>query len=439
MRPLLFLPLLCASLIACTSSEPDAPVQEKSRSSALNGGAPSLDDPAVVGILGFESSTSANSCTGTLISPRVVLTARHCIADSPKAVACTEEENPPFGPAKSPSFYQVTTRPDYTADLDAFKLSGTWYKVAEIRAIEEGSDLCGYDLALLVLEQDIPEGEAKPLGVALKERVQIGQKYSAVGFGLPDVGRRMRRDDLQVQCIDECVPGQIDPEREWGGGEGLLSGDSGGPALDLDGRVIGVVSRSDGTVSCYEDLFVARDWLRGTMLEISQETGVSLPPWVLEDGAPMGAECAQDGECSSSICMKDGVFSPYCSRECGPSTACPSAYRCDAGRGQCVKRDDFGYACSDPSECSDGVCFQQGATAYCSRSCDAGRACPPGAVCNGTGVCEIVQEQYRRVQPEGCAVRSAGATGDASALLVGLALLCRRPRRGRCRRGTLPR
>jgi MYXO-CTERM domain-containing protein len=355
-----------------------------------------------------------------LISPRVVLTARHCIADSPKAVACTVK-NPPFGPVRAPSMYQVTTRPDYTADLDAFKLSGTWYKVAKIRAIEEGSDLCGYDLALLVLEQDIPEAEAKPLGVALKERAQIGQKYSAVGFGLPEAGRRMRLDGLQVQCLDDCPPGQINAKREWGGDKGLMSGDSGGPALDLDGRVIGVASRSDGAVSCYEDLYVARDWLRGAMVEIAQETGVALPPWVLEDGAPMGSVCTQDDECSSAICVKDGVSSPYCSRPCGPSTSCPSAYRCDAEQDRCVKRDDFGDACGDRSDCNDGVCVQQGARSYCSRSCSAERACPPGSICNGAGVCEIVQEQYQR-PPEGCAVDPAGARGSPEAL-AGLALL----------------
>jgi MYXO-CTERM domain-containing protein len=257
--------------------------------------------------------------------------------------------------------------------------------------------------------------------VALKERAQIGQKYSAVGFGLPEAGRRMRLDGLQVQCLDDCPPGQINAKREWGGDKGLMSGDSGGPALDLDGRVIGVASRSDGAVSCYEDLYVARDWLRGAMVEIAQETGVALPPWVLEDGAPMGSVCTRDDECSSAICVKDGVSSPYCSRPCGPSTSCPSAYRCDAEQDRCVKRDDFGDACGDKSDCNDGVCVQQGARSYCSRSCSAERACPPGSICNGAGVCEIVQEQYQR-PPEGCAVDPAGARGSPEAL-AGLALL----------------
>src|SRR5689334_1606379 len=71
------LPALVAGLAACSA---DAPVPARALSRPIINGSPLTGDPAIVALMVDDSSSySAITCTGTLISPHVVVAAAHCL------------------------------------------------------------------------------------------------------------------------------------------------------------------------------------------------------------------------------------------------------------------------------------------------------------------------------------------------------------------------
>jgi secreted trypsin-like serine protease len=78
----------------------------------------------------------------------------------------------------------------------------------------------------------------KPLAVKLDGAPLVGSYIRAVGFGKrgqkAGAGKKYARDHVRV--LDRS-------ENEFVVGESTCSGDSGGPALDASGAVVGVVSR----------------------------------------------------------------------------------------------------------------------------------------------------------------------------------------------------
>src|SRR5262249_32191683 len=128
-----------------------------------------------------------------------------------------------------------------------------WLDASEVLAPPGGDSVCGRDVALIVLSECIDAKSATPIAPDLDTDVARQETYAAVGYGVShrgadDAGLRRRRDRLHVVCVgDSCGSGQIE-EGEWRGDHGICSGDSGGPALDEDGHVIGVTSR--GPAGC---------------------------------------------------------------------------------------------------------------------------------------------------------------------------------------------
>ena len=74
-QPLLLATLLVGSLVSCAPGEVPPPEDIGRAPSAVRGGVDDVGDPAVVLI--YENDVVL--CTGTLVSPTVVLTAAHCI------------------------------------------------------------------------------------------------------------------------------------------------------------------------------------------------------------------------------------------------------------------------------------------------------------------------------------------------------------------------
>jgi len=204
-----------------------------SQSQGIAGGELAPEDPAIVGLL-----TGHSACSGTLIAPNLVLTAHHCVAQTPPGpVSCDETA---FGPLHD-NVMSVTTHDSV--------LGIARHIVREVHVPPGSEDLCGGDVAVMILDDVVEPTEAWPIPPRVDRSPSRDETYRAVGFGAIDgdgtgSGLRRQRGGLRVDCVgDGCLAVYEVQLNEWMGETGVCAGDSGGPALDEQGRVMGVTSR----------------------------------------------------------------------------------------------------------------------------------------------------------------------------------------------------
>jgi MYXO-CTERM domain-containing protein len=122
-------------------------------------------------------------------------------------------------------------------------------------------------------------------------------------------------------------------------------------------------------------------------------------------GSPLGATCANGGDCISRFCAVQADGASVCARSCTPGTlSCFAGEVCSAladACGACLASGavpgarGFGEPCRSDGECLSGFCFTDGDPAacgdscayrYCTASCGAAGECPDGAHCR-EGIC----------------------------------------------------
>jgi hypothetical protein len=217
------------------------------------------EDPGDVGavrsaIVGGEPSTAAENavvllrnvrgeCTGTLIAPNLVATARHCVSSANLAMICSDRGETLSG-GQAGTDYDPAKIAVYVGD--SFARKGVLDPQAVgARIVHDGSPtLCDHDLAFLVLSKNVEGPTAK---VRLTEPPVVGETFRAVGWGLsvdatpPD--RRVSRRGVRITAVGSNKERTVGP-RELSATEGICDGDSGGPALsEKDGALLGVVTR----------------------------------------------------------------------------------------------------------------------------------------------------------------------------------------------------
>jgi len=81
---------------------------------------------------------------------------------------------------------------------------------------------------------------------------------------------------------EACSSSTSVQSNEWQGNEGTCTGDSGGPALDDAGRIIGVLARGPDNCSfaVYSGMYGWSSWLRTVVSEVARRTGYQEPGWV---------------------------------------------------------------------------------------------------------------------------------------------------------------
>lgn len=186
------------------------------------GGKRDYGHPAVVALV-----VGGNKlCTGSLVGPRTVLTARHCIAQTVLGVTCPPE-TAQVGAQVDPASITIVRG----NDVD----SGEVVALGAALFVPSGDALCEADLALVTLDRAV-EG-TRPLRLSVAPLAE-GDHAVAVGFGRTTneggAGKKRVRRDVAVKALSVY---------EVWVGEGTCHGDSGGPLLDASGRILGVLSR----------------------------------------------------------------------------------------------------------------------------------------------------------------------------------------------------
>jgi hypothetical protein len=315
-------------------------------SDAIKGGYADATDTAAVGIF---SMKSGGMCSGSLIAPNLVLTAHHCVApvlnEVQGGVSCGQTN---FGASYAASGFYVTTDAEMSQH-------GTFTKVREVITPSDDNPkfnkICGYDVALLILDENISASAATPLVPRVDVEIAEGEGYYAVGYGATNdagngAGERRRLDNLFIDCVGSDCPSYMSVKHtEFLGDKGICQGDSGGPALDLQNRVIGVTSRgAQGCLSpVYGYVYSWADWLKANALHSAELGGYAPPGWATgaptdpQYTMPIGDACNGGSDCPSGYCMGDGT-EVYCTRLCTDLAPCPEGYTCDAANtGVCVK------------------------------------------------------------------------------------------------------
>ncbi len=303
----------------------------------VHGAADKGRHPSVLALLAQDAQGTA-LCTGALVAPDLVLTARHCVSYlRSESVQCPSSAAQITGDRPPGSILVLRGDDARTAQPIA--------KGAEILA-PSGKVLCANDIALLRLDR--PIHDLTPLRVA-KAAPALGHTITAVGFGLTGTGgtagAKRFRTGVPILEVDAA---------EFLVGEATCSGDSGGPALDeTSGEIVGVVSR--GPQPCEGasagNIYTRAGRVAETIAAHSNPTAPSAPSAPDTPTADAGASdpagdqgdaCASGASCASGLCVRVGA-SGYCSRACGgDAKRCPAGYHCaktsDAGSaGVCAK------------------------------------------------------------------------------------------------------
>lgn len=371
--------LLCLGVMGCTG--PVAPhsvspsVDYQLHRAQIVGGSMDEGDPAVVAVsLGARQPF----CTGTLVGPRTVLTAAHCIF----AFGRSGTYSVLFGTRT----LQPTRRVDVVEQLTAPSYDGF-----------------AHDLGLLRLAAPITDVSPLALNASPLSAGDIGRTVRHVGFGIDDAqagtGEGTKR---QVSFpLRQVLPWAIESGAE---GQQTCSGDSGGPALmaGTDGSaesIVGTVSYGDQ--ACAQAGYDARvdvdiDWLGEVLGRWDQATcaadGLCRPGCAPVD---LDCACAADGVCGPS-CVEP-TRDPDCVRECGADGLC-SAHSCPAPDPDCAGE---GGACQSHADCASRLCVrdEQLGIRYCSRGCTGPAGCAAGMNCNPAGLCVLSAEARRSLAP----------------------------------------
>jgi MYXO-CTERM domain-containing protein len=339
--------------------DPPAPVEDTAQP-IVNG----IVDPYDHGVVALTSGGFA-FCSGTLVSPRVVLTAAHCI-----------DENDVEG---------IRVQSGVRLGL------GTSVPVLEAKVHEEyngGSN----DIAIVLLEAPSP-ARYWPLNTTAFDDTFLDSDVRLAGYGTTDAdggGDGQKREGIArifsydaLDFVYTSNPAQT------------CFGDSGGPGfVTIDGveYLAGITSRGDAECAQFgidTRVDAYADWVS----------------FFIEVFDPTVTDCGDDGTCALDCdapdpdcpCEYDGYCSTECAtlnvdRDCPPN--CDHDGTCEENEDGCPVQDEdchptagVGEVCEFGTDCVEGECIaatEDERVHYCSVACSSESDCPGDMVCEGS-------------------------------------------------------
>jgi len=430
--------------------EPPAPTA--TQSSAIQGGTTDSTDTFSVGIVQTEdiSQDMVAYCTGVMLAPNLVVTARHCVAElSSSTIDCGTSSFGALYPASDLYLTQNTVIDPHDLHDSAMYNNS----VSEI-IVPSGAGqaaVCGNDIALLILGQPLdalPQYVVPTISPPMTSS-QYETTVTAIGYGVDSptdtAGTTAGTRRIKQNIALECIPNDPNPSEsaldcyasnptqapmylaasEFMSGDSTCEGDSGSGAFEQSnfdaGRWVafGVLSRggtsADGT-TCIQPIYSRFDAWASLLVSAANEAaamgGYAVPSWAANvdagsgqsssSGADSGAASSSGAGDSSTATSAPAPGSLAAGIACETGSACVSGMCASttgstAGLGVCVTLCGAASSCASDFTCEDGFCFPSG---------DAG-----GATADSTH------------GSSGCSVAAApGAGPPASALIWGLGL-----------------
>lgn len=426
-----------AAAVAAGCSSQDRPADPfGTATSDIQGGTADTTHTFAVGVA--ITQTGLTLCSGALLAPNLVATARHCVAPPPaEPIDCATTM---FGSL-------ATAANVFVSDDAVLTNSSRFVKVTNV-IVPTGPNqnkVCGNDIALLILAQPIqlPHYVTPIITPPMTDHSLFSTTMTAIGYGVDTPtdttgatsGTRRIRENIDLTCIPndktfaDCfadpTASRFISANEFEGGAGTCDGDSGSSAYEqrsfLQGQwnSFGVLSRGgvdpDGS-TCIASVYTRFDAWGPLLVSAAQQAalagGYSPPVWAGGDGGTATASAsstANSGGGVTAACLANDM-------PCASNAACCS--------NNCLSHDNgttFMCAqCNVDNPCDVGLACVQGV-------CVAGQSATPldaGGASHGGG------------GDKGCSVAAAGQGGGARgtwglALAVGGAFLGRARRRTR--------
>ncbi|MDP2273928.1 MAG: S1 family peptidase [Archangium sp.] len=324
-----------------------APATVSAREQAILGGATDAASNDVF-LLDLRFDSGASICSAVLISPRVLLTAAHCVDPvfhnaSTLTVRATNKAN------------TMMLMQSDMIDVTTITRHPSWNP-----AVQESD----FDFAAILLERAPAGVTAATLLTALPANA-AGQSLRVVGYGRASASDGTSSGTRRSVTLPITRITSADLRFGSNGVAGICAGDSGGPSF-LGEAVAGIHSRTEGA-SC------------GVGVDIRVDRHAAfIDAFVAANDPP---SCANDGRCALGCGTSD------------PDCPCQADQRCDAS---CGLTDpdcgDDGAVCTLAAQCAGGLCVDDPrGFQFCSRPCTTSSECLNAMTCQAE-VCSAPPE-----------------------------------------------